>query len=134
MNKKNLFIAVVVVIAVIVALFFGRNIDSKKTQNSTTPSYLKEKPKVYVTQPLYLKGIKDGKLTTGQRQLVDDFKRQIITRTKSNEPLSQSEKIIFAVCISTTTKPVTDGLTLVDQNIFKFTDREVSLISKMLKK
>ncbi len=142
MIKKILFFIGATILVVVVVVFAKNTYEVTTSVETVTnspeekfvpPIYGSDGSEIFVTLPLTFESISSRGFTLSEKQRINDFKKLILSRVMSKIPLRESEKSIIAISISTTTKPAVGGLTLADQNIFKFTADEVSLISKILK-
>ncbi|MDP3725675.1 MAG: hypothetical protein Q8R36_00580 [bacterium] len=138
MNPVTSRTTIVVGLAVLAALvlFFVVSIKrgSLPDDGFTAPVYVQDESPTAITRPLYLEVSGGGlsALTQEQKQHIADFKKKILARIASRNPLTGQEKTVLAISTATTSKPVIGDFLVADQSVFQFSVEELKAITRTL--
>ncbi|OHA19692.1 MAG: hypothetical protein A3C08_00465 [Candidatus Taylorbacteria bacterium RIFCSPHIGHO2_02_FULL_47_18] len=142
-SRKTIIIEIVAL--VVLALFLFVSVQRGSPPNGeadiaapqfTAPMYADNESPNALIRPLYLDVLVGGLagLTAEKKQNIADFKQKILTRIASREPLSESEKSVLQISISTAEKPPMGAIVVADQTVFNFTSEELARIESAIKK
>ncbi|TSC83421.1 MAG: hypothetical protein G01um101417_614 [Parcubacteria group bacterium Gr01-1014_17] len=125
------------VLAALVAFFVVsvRRGSPKSDVAFTPPVYLQDESPTALIRPLYLQGLSHGGLTAlslEHKQKIADFKKKILARIVSSEPLSSQEKTVLSISVSTTAKLALGDLVVADQSVLQFSSEELREITRAL--
>ena len=96
-------------------------------ETGTTPDVL--------SSPLLLPvGEREGVLTSGEEKRIEEFKAKVLTRISAQEPLSEKEKTVLEISVSTSESSPIGMLIMANQTVLSFTDAEIELIEVALRK
>lgn len=142
-SSKSIYIGItLVVVASALALLFLRGVSEEPNTTTTAGETIGFKPPVYetgdspdvLTSPLFLTANEKetASLTPEAEQMIAAFKHKVLARIASKKPLSDEEKGVLRISISTSEKSSIGEVVLADQNTLHFAPVEIALIESAL--